>query len=155
MMIEPNDCKEERYCEEEVEGCLNKHYLLQCCQLFDHRNDEYGNTGPWLLLLVIFWNCGFWIFLLLFLLLNFYSETKSYPVYLQSQAVSLLTHQSNVWFQPFPLEIVLLPLLFCEGIYGCPEPNQYFKDSLKHSLIKLSEQLLCVYWRRSYQAFLD
>ena len=40
-----NDCKEERYCEEEVEGCLNKHYLLQCYQLFDHRNDGYGNTG--------------------------------------------------------------------------------------------------------------
>ena len=45
MMIEPNDCKEERYCEEEVEGCLNKHYLLQCYQLFHHKNDGYGNTG--------------------------------------------------------------------------------------------------------------
>ena len=64
MMIEPNDCKEERYCEEEVEGCLNKHYLLQCCQLFDHRDDEYGNTGPWIVIVsyilklwvLIFWN---------------------------------------------------------------------------------------------------
>ena len=54
MMIEPNDCKEERYCEEEVEGVSISIIYFSVTNYMIIERRDMATLVTWLLLLVIF-----------------------------------------------------------------------------------------------------